>query len=61
MIDLYVTGNFILKDIAKRKEFLRAIKKDPYDLVIINRSLLLSGDGRIKEETVCQGFFLDAW
>ena len=52
MIDLGVTGNFILEDIAKRKGFPRVKKKEPYDLVIIDRSLLLNGDKRAKEEII---------
>ena len=52
MIDLGVTENFISKDITKKKGFPRAKKKDPYDLVIVDRSLLLSGDRRVKEETI---------
>ena len=45
MIDLGVTGNFVSKELVKRKGFPRVKKKDPYDLVIVDRSLLLSGDG----------------
>ena len=52
MIDLGVTGNFILEEIAKRKGFPRARKKDPYDLVVVDRSLLLNKDRKIKEETI---------
>ena len=47
MIDLGVGGDFILEDIAKRKRFPRTIKKDLYGLVIVDRSLLLNGNGRV--------------
>ena len=52
MIDLGVTGYFILKEITKRKKFLRAKKKDLYDLVVVDRSLLPSRDRKIKKETI---------
>ena len=52
MIDLGVTGNFILEEIAKRKGFLRTKKKDPYDLVVIDGNLLLSRDRKVKEEII---------
>ena len=52
MIDSDVTGNFILEEIAKKKEFFRVKKKDLYDLVIVDKSLLLSRDRKIKEETI---------
>ena len=52
MIDLGVTGNFILKEIAKKKGFPRAKKKDLYNLGIVDRSLLPSKDRKIKEETI---------
>ena len=45
MINSGATGNFISKELAKRKGFPRVKKKDPYDLVIVDRSLLLSRDG----------------
>ena len=40
IIDLSVTGNFILKDLAKRKRFSRNKKKDLYNIIIINRNIL---------------------
>ena len=52
MIDLGVTGIFLLEKIAKRKGFPRAKKKDPYDIVIVDRSLLLSGDKRVKKKII---------
>ena len=52
MIDLGVTGNFILEEIAKRKGFPRVKKKDPYNLVVVDGSLLPSKDGKIKEKTI---------
>ena len=41
-----------LEDITKIKKFPRVKKKDLYDLITIDRNLLLSGDGRVKEETI---------
>ena len=52
MIDLGVTGNFILEEIAKRKGFPRAKKKDPYDLVVVDENLLPNRDRKVKEETI---------
>ena len=52
MIDLDVTGNFILEEIAKKKGFLRVKKKDPYDLVIVDGNLLPNRDRKIKEKTI---------
>ena len=49
---LGVTRSFILKDLIKRKGFPLVKKKDPYNLVIIDRSLLLSRDRKVIEETI---------
>ena len=51
MIDSGATGNFVSEELAKRKGFPRVKKKDPYDLVVVDGSLLPSGDGQVKEET----------
>ena len=51
MIDSGATGNFVLEDLAKRKEFPRTRKKDPYDLFVVDGSTLLNGGGRVEEET----------
>ena len=52
MIDSGVTGNFILEELAKRKGFPRAKKKELYRFIIVDRSLLLSGGGKVIEETI---------
>ena len=52
MIDLGVTGNFMLEDLAKRKGFPRTRKKDLYDLFVVDRSILLNGGRRVEEETI---------
>ena len=52
IIDSGVTGNFVLEDLAKRKGFPRTKKKNPYDLVIVDRSPLPSGDRKVNKETI---------
>ena len=52
MIDLGATGNFVLEDLAKRKGFPRTRKKDPYDLFVVDGSILLNGGRRVEEETI---------
>ena len=52
MIDSGATGNFVSEDLAKRKEFPRTRKKDPYDLFVVDRSTLLDRGGRVEEETI---------
>ena len=52
IINLGVTKNFILEKLAKRKGFLRVKKKDFYNLAIVDRSLLLSRDRKVIEETM---------
>ena len=52
IIDLGATGNFVLEDLAKRKGFPRTKKKDPYDLFIVDRSILPNGGRRVEEETI---------
>ena len=42
----------MLEDLAKRKGFPRTRKKDPYDLFVVDRSILLNGGGRVEEETI---------
>ena len=48
--NLGVTGNFILKYLAKSKKFPRIKKKDLYDLFILDKSILLSKDRRMEKE-----------
>ena len=52
MIDLGATGNFVSEDLAKRKEFPRTKKKDPYDLFVVDGSILPDGGRRVEEETI---------
>ena len=52
IIDLGATGNFVLEDLAKRKGFPRTRKKDPYDLFVVDRSILSNGGRRVEEETI---------
>ena len=42
----------MLEDLAKRKGFPRTKKKDPYDLFIVDRSILLNRGRRVEEETI---------
>ena len=42
----------MLEDLAKRKGFPRTKKEDLYDLVIVDRSLLPSGDRKVNKETI---------
>ena len=42
----------MLEDLAKRKGFPRTRKKDLYDLFVVDRSTLLNGGRRVKEETI---------
>ena len=42
----------MLEDLAKRKGFPRTRKKDPYNLFVVDRSILLNGGGRVEEETI---------
>ena len=46
------TGNFILEDLAKRKGFPWTKKKDPYDLFVVDRSILLNGGRKVEEEII---------
>ena len=44
-----ITGNFILENLAKREGFPQTKKKNLYNLVIIDRNLLLNGDRKISK------------
>ena len=52
IIDSDATGNFVLEDLAKRKGFPYTRKEDPYDLFVVDGSILLNGGGRVEEETI---------
>ena len=50
--NLSVIGNFILKDLARRKGFPRTKKKDLYDLFIVDKGILLNKGRKVKKEII---------
>ena len=51
IIDLGATGNFVSKDLARKKGFPRTKKKDPYDLFVVDGSTLQNRGRRVEQET----------
>ncbi len=51
MINFDATNNFIIKALIKRKEYFIRKKFNAYNLIIVNRNLLLDKNEKVNKET----------
>jgi len=51
MIDFDTISNFMIKALVKREEYFIRKKLDAYNLVIVDKNLLLNKNERINKET----------
>jgi len=51
IIDFNIINNFIIKTLIKRKKYFTQDKSNAYNLIIVNKNLLLDKNKRVNKET----------